>query len=136
MFAPAGDARKTIAFAMSSAVTKRLSDTLATNRSRMSSKLVFASTAFAEITRSMRAPATAPGRIALTRMPNSPSSIDSDFVKPTIAHFDDEIQQLKGLQADATDLRPGGARILRLALAQTLLSQNAVNTYWPPVVED
>jgi len=54
----------------------------------------------------------------------------------TIAHFDDEIQQLKGLQADATDLRPGGARILRLALAQTLLSENAVNTYWPAVVED
>ena len=54
----------------------------------------------------------------------------------TVAHFDDEIQQLKGLQADAKDLRPGGARILRLALAQTLLSQNTVNTAWPPVIED
>ena len=54
----------------------------------------------------------------------------------TIALFGDEIQQLQGLQADATDLRPGGARILRLALAQTLLSQNAVNTAWPAEVED
>ena len=54
----------------------------------------------------------------------------------TVAHFDDEIQQLKGLQADAKDLRPGGARILRLALAQTLLSQNTVNSAWPPVIED
>ena len=54
----------------------------------------------------------------------------------TIAHFGDEIQQLQGLQADAIDLRPGGARILRLALAQTLLSQNNVNTYWPAEVED
>ena len=53
----------------------------------------------------------------------------------TIAHFGDEIQQLQGLQADATDLRPGGARILRLAVAQTLLTQNAVNTYWPVVEE-
>lgn len=54
----------------------------------------------------------------------------------TVAHFDDEAQQLQGLQADATDLRPGGGRILRLALAQTLLSENTVNTYWPPVIED
>jgi hypothetical protein len=54
----------------------------------------------------------------------------------SIAHFDDEIQQLKGLQADATDLRPGGARILRLALSQTLLTENTVNTYWPVVGED
>ena len=54
----------------------------------------------------------------------------------TVAHFDDETQQLQGLQADATDLRPGGGRILRLALAQTLLSENTVNTYWPPVIED
>jgi hypothetical protein len=54
----------------------------------------------------------------------------------SIAYFDDEIQQLQGLQADATDLRPGGARILRLALSQTLLSENTVNTYWPVVGED
>ena len=31
--------------------------------------------------------ATIPGRIAFTRMPNSPSSRDRDLVKPTTAHF-------------------------------------------------
>ena len=54
----------------------------------------------------------------------------------TVAHFDDEIQQLKGLQTDATDLRPGGATLLRLAMAQTLLTENTVNTIWPPAVDD
>jgi hypothetical protein len=54
----------------------------------------------------------------------------------TVAHFDDEIQQLKGLQSDAVDLRPGGATLLRLAMAQTLLTENTVNTIWPPVADD
>ena len=52
------------------------------------------------------------------------------------AHIDDEAQQIRGLQADATDLTPGGARMLQLALAQSLLTQTSVNTIWPPVIED
>jgi hypothetical protein len=52
-----------------------------------------------------------------------------------IATLDDEIQQIKGLIADATDLRPGGMKLLRSGLAQTLLTQNTMNTYWPPVIE-
>jgi hypothetical protein len=53
-----------------------------------------------------------------------------------IGHLDDENQQIKGLQADATDLRPGGASLLTLALAQNALTAQSVNTYWPPVVDD
>jgi hypothetical protein len=50
--------------------------------------------------------------------------------------FDDEIQQIKGLKSDAKDLRPGGAKILNSALAQTLLTELQVNTYWPAVIDD
>ncbi len=50
--------------------------------------------------------------------------------------FDDEIQQIRGLKSDAKDLRPGGTKILNSALAQTLLTELQVNTYWPPVTED
>jgi hypothetical protein len=50
--------------------------------------------------------------------------------------FDDEIQQIKGLKSDAKDLRPGGTKLLNSALAQTLLSELQVNTYWPPVIDD
>jgi len=52
------------------------------------------------------------------------------------AHIDDEAQQIRGLQADATDLTAGGARMLQLALAQSLLTQTTVNTIWPPVIDD
>jgi hypothetical protein len=53
-----------------------------------------------------------------------------------VAGFDDEIQQIKGLKSDAKDLRPGGTKILNSALAQTLLTELQVNTFWPPVTED
>jgi hypothetical protein len=53
-----------------------------------------------------------------------------------LGHLDDENQQLNALQADAADLRPGGKTILRLALAQNVLTGQTVNTYWPPVVGD
>jgi hypothetical protein len=49
------------------------------------------------------------------------------------AHVDDEAQQIRGLQSDATDLTAGGKRLLQLALAQSVLTQSVVNTYWPPV---
>ena len=38
-------------------------------------------------TRWMRGPSTAPGRMALARMPCLPSSIESVFVKPIMPHF-------------------------------------------------
>jgi len=50
--------------------------------------------------------------------------------------IDDEIQQIDGLQSDATDLRPGAKKILRGAEAQALLTQRKINTYWPPVPAD
>jgi hypothetical protein len=53
-----------------------------------------------------------------------------------IGHLDDENQQLDALQTDATDLRPGGRTILRLAFAQNVLTAQTVNTYWPPATED
>jgi hypothetical protein len=50
--------------------------------------------------------------------------------------LDDEIRQISGLKTDAKDLRPGGTKILNSALAQTLLTELQINTYWPPVTED
>ena len=50
--------------------------------------------------------------------------------------LDDEIQQIKGLKSDAKDLRPGGTKLLRSALVQTILTQNTMNTYWPAVGDD
>jgi hypothetical protein len=50
--------------------------------------------------------------------------------------LDDEIQQIRGLKSDAKDLRPGGTKILNSALAQTLLSELQINTYWPAVIDD
>jgi hypothetical protein len=53
-----------------------------------------------------------------------------------LAALDDEMQQIKGLQADATDLRPGGRTILTQALTQTQATETTINTLWPPVIED
>src|SRR5690606_22340679 len=46
--------------------------------------------ALAAITARIRGPSTAPGRIALARMPSGPNSMASDLVKPTTAHLDAE----------------------------------------------
>jgi hypothetical protein len=53
-----------------------------------------------------------------------------------IPSLDDEMQQIKGLQTDATDLRPGGLNILTKALAQTQATENQINTLYPPEIED
>jgi len=53
-----------------------------------------------------------------------------------VPQLDDEIQQIRGLQSDATDLRPGGKAILRAGLTQALLTELTINTIWPPVGED
>jgi hypothetical protein len=53
-----------------------------------------------------------------------------------LALLDDEIQQIKGLQSDATDLTPGGDKALTQALTQTTATETSINTIWPPVTED
>jgi hypothetical protein len=60
-----------------------------------------------------------------------------DLTMPTLpVWLDDEIQHIDGLLADATDLRPGGTRILNRARAQIVRTETRINTYWPPVTED
>src|SRR5207253_8335327 len=88
MLAPSGDARNTMELAMSSGEIKRLSDDLASASSRMMSGVTPRALALFANTLSMRRPATEPGQIALTRMPSSPNSIDSDFVNPITAHLE------------------------------------------------
>ena len=48
----------------------------------------------------------------------------------------DEIQHIQGLRTDATDLNARGKSILRQALVQILLTQNTINTIWPPAPVD
>ena len=47
--------------------------------------------------------------------------------------LDDEIQHIDGLASDATDLRPGGSRILTKGRAQIVQTEATINTLWPPV---
>jgi hypothetical protein len=68
--------------------------------------------------------------------PEGEAATIATMMPGNIALLDDEIQQIKGLQSDATDLRPGGATLLRLALAQTVLTEFNINTLWPVVGED
>src|SRR5690348_3090805 len=88
MFAPSGDARNTMAFAMSSGEIRRLSDDFANASSRITSTGTPRAFALLANTLSMRRPATDPGQMALTRMPSPPSSIDNVFVNPITAHFE------------------------------------------------
>jgi hypothetical protein len=60
-----------------------------------------------------------------------------DVTMPTLpVWLNDEIQHIEGLQSDATDLRPGGSRILNRAKSQIFETLFTVNTYWPPATED
>jgi hypothetical protein len=60
-----------------------------------------------------------------------------DTTMPTIpVWLDDETQHIDGLLADATDLRPGGKRILTKGRAQIVKTETKVNTLWPPVIDD
>jgi hypothetical protein len=60
-----------------------------------------------------------------------------DLAMPGLTLFlDDEIQHIDGLTTDATDLRPGGSRILGQARAQIQATEATINTFWPPVTED
>jgi hypothetical protein len=60
-----------------------------------------------------------------------------DVAMPGLTLFlDDEIQHINGLQSDATDLRPGGSRILTKGLAQIQATETTINTFWPPAIDD
>jgi len=48
----------------------------------------------------------------------------------------DELQHIQGLRTDATDLNARGKSILGQALVQVLLTQNTINTIWPPAPVD
>ena len=57
-----------------------------------------------------------------------------DTLMPTlIPQFDDELQGIEGLKADATDLTAGGRRVLNAAEAQVERGKGFVNLHWPPV---
>jgi hypothetical protein len=57
-----------------------------------------------------------------------------DVLMPNlIPQFDDELQGIDGLKADATDLTTGGRRLLNAAENQIEKSKAFVNTHWPPV---
>lgn len=60
-----------------------------------------------------------------------------DLTMPTVPVFlDDELLHIDGLLSDATDLRPGGSRILTSARAQIAATEATVNSFWPPATED
>ncbi len=60
-----------------------------------------------------------------------------DITMPGLTMWlDDELQHIDGLLADATDLRPGGRRILSQGRAQIARSEATINLFWPAVVED
>ncbi len=64
-------------------------------------------------------------------------AVTFDVTMPGLILFlDDEIQHIDGLQSDATDLRPGGTRILTKARAQIARTEATINASWPPVTED
>ena len=73
--------------AMSCCVTKHFRLVVETVRSVISFSEIPAASAFALITARILGPSTGPGRIAFTRMPSGPNSIDSDLVKPMTPHF-------------------------------------------------
>ena len=87
MVRPRGLARNTIMSASCSGRIISLMEACASAASRISAADLPAICALASNTRRMRSPSTTPGRMALTRMPKSPSSRDSVLVKPTTPHL-------------------------------------------------
>jgi len=64
-------------------------------------------------------------------------AVTFDTTMPGLTLFlDDEIQHIDGLTADATDLRPGGTRILGKGRAQIVQTEATINTFWPPATDD
>jgi hypothetical protein len=64
-------------------------------------------------------------------------AVTFDTAMPGLTLFlDDEIQHIDGLISDATDLRPGGSRILTKGRAQIVQTEATINTVWPPATDD
>lgn len=64
-------------------------------------------------------------------------AVTFDVTMPGLILFlDDEIQHIDGLTTDATDLRPGGSRILAKGRAQIVQTEATINAAWPPATED
>ena len=64
-------------------------------------------------------------------------AVTFDVTMPGLILFlDDEIQHIDGLTTDATDLRPGGTRILAKGRAQIAATEATINAAWPPATED
>ncbi len=64
-------------------------------------------------------------------------AVTFDVTMPGLILFlDDEIQHIDGLTTDATDLRPGGTRILGKGRAQIAATEATINAAWPPATED
>jgi len=66
----------------------------------------------------------------------APVAATFDTVMPgLVPQFDDEIQQIEGLQ-DGGAVVPKGKSILDRALLQVTKTERTVNQIWPPVVGD
>jgi len=64
-------------------------------------------------------------------------AVTFDTTMPGLTLFlDDELQHIDGLASDATDLRPGGSRILAKGRAQVVQTEATINTFWPPATDD
>src|SRR5438552_1561458 len=83
----ASEARNTASAAMSFGSTSRLIDCTAIASFRISSTGLCVACARPSNTFSIRAPPTAPGRMALARTPCAPSSMESVLVNPIKPHF-------------------------------------------------
>jgi hypothetical protein len=61
---------------------------------------------------------------------------DFPTLMPSVAtDVADEIQQIQGVTQDGAVV-PTGKKILKDALVQDVLTENTINTLWPPVVDD
>jgi hypothetical protein len=77
-------------------------------------------------------PVAQDGRVH-ARTSGAPVAAGFDTLMPGIVpDLDDEIQQTTGLLKGGA-LTPGEKRIMKLANAQVLQTENTVNTYWPPL---
>ena len=80
-------------------------------------------------------PPEAPDLVATAAQEDGPPTFDTSM-PGLIMWLDDEIQHIDGLTTDATDLRPGGQRILTKARAQIVATEAQINAFWPPVIDD
>ena len=79
-------------------------------------------------------PAPAEGRTASKNrsLKDGPPPGFAGIMPEVTLGLDDEMQQIDGLRADATDLTTKGKAILRDAETQTIFTERNINTIWPP----